>query len=296
MEHEFEQILLNVFQGDRYTALKSLQAYVQQHPNDTQALWYLAYATDDLEERHQVLEKVKHAGKPPELAQLATRFLRNEDSLVLPPSAWELRWERIKRNKWRIGASVIALILLSFLALLTWQALDYQNEQQQVAIQATNAALASPTPRPTATATPLPLQAGADVAYEAGTLRILRLERPTNRVIINGGYDPTVAEPMPGTEFAALQFEFVCNQGNCRAAPEAGVALRLSSNEIATLSSNMPLVADGEYQMACGRGTTCSGWLVFEVPRHDRIDAVLVSPAGADYNAPPLEIDVSFIR
>lgn len=114
MQHELEQAVLN---GDRYTAYRLAKDYLRASPTTPEALWYLAYATDDQEEYRRALTKLAEFHHP-ELSSRARSIIQMQDSLVLPETRFERWWRWISSHVTLLVGILVLVILLSIAGFL----------------------------------------------------------------------------------------------------------------------------------------------------------------------------------
>lgn len=193
--------------------------------------------------------------------------------------------EKPRRTGLWIGGGVLLLVLIIGGGLLLMR------PRGAVSAPTVTAAAAAPSPSPT---TPpdqsRPLVANSFVArYEAGILQVTAVEDRSLRVVDARTGEPL--QPVAGARFYALALDFECRSGICSSPPQAALALRTENEAALPLREGAAIAgAPGLEPIALGRSTR--GWVVFELPSLSRVEALLVTPIGAEPEAEPLVIDM----
>lgn len=114
--------------------------------------------------------------------------------------------------------------------------------------------------------------------YPAGILQLTAFEDRSERV--SDAQTARLLSPVPGARFYALQLNFECRAGICDQPPQARLRLRLEDNSTLLPRDDLQIIGEtGLLPVALGRATT--GWVVFEVPLLNRVEALVVIPQSA---------------
>jgi hypothetical protein len=264
-----------LFKGERAETLRFLQEYVdefgfslERDPDAPLVMWLDAQAQTERDERIRRLRILVNSVPADSLySQLAQQYLYEEDRLTAPASTgFELGG---------VGRAALFLVVGGALA-LGGVALLNNGQPAQPAV-----AGATLTPSPAPTALNLPDLSQALVAdsftanYPRGVLQVTALEEDSKRVIDT--LEQTLATPVPGARFFALNLVFDCRGGICNEPPEAQLALQVDNGDLIPVRENASIAGQPTMQpIALGRTTT--GWVVFEVPLISTVRALVVSP------------------
>lgn len=280
MKEYLEKANQALLEGDRDKVLLLLQG----KPADSEIIWLRAHAAKTDEERLALLRQVAD-GDDPEYARLAALILAREqkfefdlnqpaDYKFWKKDTFQAKVEALKAQRgWIVGGFIFIVFLTVFLIINL--SIQSQRAQTNLAVSLTQTAVAlfTPTtwvPTPTPTVTALPPSKQKSAAYPAGSLKVIRVEFPTNRPVSFGqvsGDGLAAATPAVGARFAALQVEFTCQKALCSNPPEAKFNLQLSDGQIITYeNANQPVLVEQPVMPRIASGQTISGWLVFEIP------------------------------
>lgn len=290
MKESLQKAHLVMMDGDRDSVLEQIDS----EANTTEVLWLRAQSALNEETRLSLLEQVA-AEDHPVYSPLAAEIVRREREFAQKLSAtpdyqfwkkpgWRAKMAALRQQRvWSL--SLLAVALISILVLISSA---FQSQAAAAAVELT----AQAAPRPTATITAIPPAKRASLSYPAGDFTAIRIENPTNRLVITaGGMNAgTPAAPAVGAHYLALQFEFICRIALCENPPEAQVSLKLDDGNIVSYSSNyQPVLAEIPGPARISKDQMVSGWLVFEIPNQAQ-PAALLFPNGTSYDAPPLEL------
>lgn len=290
MKESLQKAHLAMMDGDRDSVLE----WIESEPNTAEVLWLRAQSAVDDETRLSLLERVA-AEDHPDYSPLASEIVRRERDFEQKLSAtpdyqfwkkpgWRAKMAALRQQRvWFL--SLVAVALISILVLISSV---FQNQGAAASAELTAQAI----PRPTATITAIPPAKRASLSYTAGDFTVIRIENPTNRMVVTeGGMNAgTPAAPAVGAHYLALQFEFICRIAICENPPETQVSLKLDDGNIVSYSSNyQPVLAEKPGLARISKDQMISGWLVFEIPNLAQ-PAALLFPNGTSYDAPPLEL------
>lgn len=276
-----------LFKGERAETLRFLQDYVSEFgfslesdPDAPLVMWLDAQAQTDRNERIRRLQiLVGSALSDNHYSQLARNYLNEETRLggihVSQPAQ---------------PRRTLFFALLGGMLLVIVIALIVARPQQPPEQTPPNTAL----PEPTALNLPdrsQPLVADSFTArYPRGILQILAVEEDSKRVV--NTREQTLAIPVEGGRFYALNLSFECRGGICEHPPEATVALQLDNGDLIEPKSEVSIAGERLMQaVALGRST--AGWVIFEVPLVSPVKALVISDPEDNGAFDPIVINLS---
>lgn len=126
---------------------------------------------------------------------------------------------------------------------------------------------------------------GEPANYEAGALRVLEVHVPAAFYITSSSsFGREAAEPVQGTEFAAVELEFRCSESTevvCDTVPEASLELLLADGRQVDDDWAIHDAPELGYEDVSG-GATTTGWRVFRVPEDVELSALVVEPFSGE--------------
>lgn len=284
-----------LFEGERSETRRLLQEYRDERgqvwENDPEAsmiMWLEAQAQGDRDERIRRLHALVASVEPEDYyAQLARDYLLEEEKY----------WQKIHSSPDRrtsgftvLGVSlwkVIAFCVVGgVLAFIVFSMLSGAGDDPSQAVDAQPLDQADPT-SPALPDRSQPLLADSYTArYPGGILQAVALEDDSERVVSTRTL--TLAEPVPGARFYALDVVFECRIAICNHPPEAELALQLD-NGVVEVRSDLAIAGERIFEpIALGR--TTAGWIVFEVPTISRVDALVITASTDDVSSEPVVI------
>jgi hypothetical protein len=135
-----------------------------------------------------------------------------------------------------------------------------------------------------------PIPAGEEIVYEHGSLKIVNFHRPSAFAVIDldsFGTDLISEEPVTGTEFVAIEFEFHCDAAEtvCEDIPLlSALDLILADERVVKLDTLAP--RPDEAVLLRGQdivgGGTVKGWEIFQVPIGVEVLTLRIEPLEGD--------------
>lgn len=277
-----------LFKGERAETLRLLDEYRVENPADsadvTMLLWLEAEAQTDHDERLSRLYALMNRADPDDTyGRMARDYLQMEEFY-----AAQLQPRRHFNPVWLLVIGVVAVIAVGFIFAVT------NSRQPETPSAEVDETLPSPARAIQPTLPPdnsRALMAETFTAqYDAGILQIKAFEDRSARVVDAESGAPLV--PIPGARFYALEINFECRSSICDAPPEAELHLQLDSERL--LERRADVYIEGESDLlpvALGRSTT--GWIVFEVPLLNRVEALRIEPLSTEGGrAAPIVIEL----
>ena len=124
------------------------------------------------------------------------------------------------------------------------------------------------------------IPAGELISYEYGELQILQMHDPAGFLIEESlSFDHDGTDPVPGTRFVAVEFEFACAQTEivCDSIPSASLELLLEDGR--RVDDDWSITdADRLGSEEVVAGGSVAGWRVFMVPDASTIKGVVIDP------------------
>jgi hypothetical protein len=206
-------------------------------------------------------------------SRMAQQYLQDEAAYTSPPPPAIRRQPLLLAGLFTLIGVAVTLGLIAL----------FNRAQPQPNLNGTAAAqtalvptLALPLNLPDTSQTLVPDQYTA--RYPQGILNVLALEDASQRVIKN--VDASVATPIAGARFYALQLNFECRSGICDQPPEAKIMVMLDDGT--QLEPRVGLSINGASPLqAVALGRTTVGWVVFEIPLVSRVKSLVVAPRVA---------------
>ncbi|MCC6897112.1 MAG: hypothetical protein IT321_30105 [Anaerolineae bacterium] len=116
---------------------------------------------------------------------------------------------------------------------------------------------------------------GYTARYPQGILNVLALENESRRVVRNS--DGSLATPIAGARFYALELTFECRSGICDQPPQARISVILDDGTGIEPRSGLSISGETTLE-AVALGRVTSGWVVFEIPLVSTVQTLLVAP------------------
>jgi hypothetical protein len=273
MSDPFNRANQALFDGNR----GDITHHVPQQADSGRALWLLAAAAEDNDERLALLAQVDATREQP-YADMAREILERErwyaEELGRTPG-WQVRLQRIARRLLRV---VIAVPLLLLVLWLGSRFIFSDSAPTQPSVTDTRSGAAPP---PTAIPTPaLPLLANPATAnyMPTGVLRILSVAFPAQVESL---------PPAPtGFVYLLMHYEFTCGSVTavCDAVPQGQLAVELADPNAAPITeATLPWNRDAASVEAGGR---VQRWALFTIPASQTPRRLHIMTAASGTNDP----------
>ncbi|MAS35135.1 MAG: hypothetical protein CL610_14080 [Anaerolineaceae bacterium] len=271
-----------LFQGKRSETRRLLQEYVseQDDPQTAQRspmlLWLDAQARARHSERIDGLRTVVDNAPPDSPYHRMAKIYLDDEAKYQDLLDGDQQRPGVRR--WAmIGGGLVALVALVAVIIVVGQmtgAPAVVDEVTEEPVIPTATVIVQNTPNPaTLSDGALPR---AEFIRSGGTITVRGID-PAVRVVVDER--GTAQQPLEGATFYGLLLEFQCLLPICNNVPESEIYVRLGIDESGVRATDGLFVA-GE-QVLSGRaaqGQTVQGWVVFEVPRNNLPDALVVWP------------------
>lgn len=270
-----------LYKGERAEASRLLREYQLENPvhgsDEALILWLEANVQTDPDERlRRLYDLIETVELDNPYGQIARDYLYEEEEYArrLKPRMQAFSWRRVAGFV-ILGSVLIVLVMAGFNLL-------GNGSRTQTGV--------TPAPTEATIATPLPDRSRALVAdaftarYADGILQVTTLENGSQRVVNQSG---ETVSPVAGARFFALRVVFECRRGICETPPEAQLAVRMDNGDIIEVRGDLT-IANQESLQPIALGRTTSGWIVFQVPVVNRVEALLITPDNAANQTPEI--------
>lgn len=285
-----------LFKGKRFETKRLLEEYVVDQENPDQArrdpllLWLDAHAHPRHAERVGGLRNlVENVPQDTSYHQMAQAFLQDEDHYAELLDPDKKRRSRVRPWQVAVGLLLIGLVIVALVVITN------QPSQQEVltvadaTVEVTDEPTPLPSPTPTATPivqnTPAPATlsdgsrptTGLEVLDFNGAITVLNIDNDIRYVVNQAGEKAEAADS--GAKFYGLLLEFQCLIALCNNVPEAEIYVELAEGNFRVLASEGLTIA-GQPSLAprVSQGQKATGWVIFEVPRTNPPDSLVVWP------------------
>jgi hypothetical protein len=249
------------------------EAAPNPHPDLPLVLWLDAHSRSTPEAIVEGLQTLVSRVAPDNTyARMAQQYLQDEATYRSPAPPAIRRQPLLLAGLFTLVGVVVTLGLIALFNRAQPQPIISTDDTTQTALAPT--AVVANLPDTSQTLAPDQYTA----RYPQGILNVLALENASQRVIKNA--DDSLATPIAGARFYALQLNFECRGGICDQPPEARITVALDDGT--QLEPRPGLSISGEPPLqAVALGRTTEGWVVFEIPLVSTVKSLVVAPRVA---------------
>lgn len=295
MQSRLIQANIALFQGQRGETRRLIQEFLAENGTPppgsdaaAQLLWLEAQSSESHEEQIQRLYHLVASLDPNNpYSKMAREYLADEQrySALIRPEGQGRAFQFLNVPFWKMAFFILigGFVVFGLMTLL---------EDRSPAVSTPVEQVSQPTAAPAPDRSRVLVSSSFSARYPDGILQLTAIEDPSERVIdLRSGQ--TIL-PVPGARFYTLSMVFECRGGICNEPPEADLFVLLENET--RIEARQDVAVSGERRFEpIALGRTTAGWVIFEIPVSIPVRALLIFPANAENDTPPLEIDLSSV-